>query len=396
MTRLLLAALLSCLSMPVFADTWMAAKTKTILSANGDYRVTIMPRPLGGALPYFRDKAAGIEPAGQDRGDPQRSPIARVERKLESGDWQVVWIAPLVNDVAPVSALLSNDGAHLATFDNWHSVGRGDHVVVIYGSRGQVIRSFRLEQILPDPYHRHLPRSVSSTQWSVRETLLWDGLTLEIQVLQPGYKRKDEAGGPTVHIRLADGQVTWPGHQSWLRAMAMAASLESRRLEAWRHLRELRSQPLAAPGTTGTREWRAYSRELLSRIRGEDERMGSMVLAADGEEPSRHDRHDILEVLIGFGTDYSYRSHGWLFSSADSAQLAGLLVEGLEARESGFMTGTRIAFVGTAEEGRRVAEAAAHAGATLVFVDRHGEFPPGEALPETPHPYWMPFPEARY
>lgn len=394
MIRLLLVALLSCLAMPAFADSWMPAKTETIFSSNGEYRVTIMPRPLGGAVPYFRDKAAGIEPAGQDHGDSQRSPMARVERRLESGRWQVVWIAPLVNDVAPVSALLSNDGTHLATFDNWHSVGRGDHVVVIYGPRGQVVRSFSLEQILPDPYHRLLPRSISSTQWEARRELLPDGRTLELQVLPPGYKRGDGSGGPIVHIQLADGKLTRPGHWAWLRAMAGAASLESRRLEAWSRLRELRSQPLAAPGTNGTREWRAYARELLSRISGEDERMGTMVLAADGEEPSRHDRHDILMALIRFDANDSYSSLGWLFASADSAQLAGLLVEGLEARKPGSMKGARIAFVGTAAEGRQVAEAAAHAGATLVFVDRQTEFPPGDALPETPHPYWMPFPEA--
>jgi hypothetical protein len=43
--------------------------------------------------------------------------------------------------VAPVSALVSEDGAYLITFDNWHSMGYGDDVVVLYRTDGTLIHS---------------------------------------------------------------------------------------------------------------------------------------------------------------------------------------------------------------------------------------------------------------
>jgi hypothetical protein len=36
--------------------------------------------------------------------------------------------------VAPVRALVSNGGEHVVTFDNWHSGGFRDNVVVIYAA----------------------------------------------------------------------------------------------------------------------------------------------------------------------------------------------------------------------------------------------------------------------
>ena len=47
------------------ADSWLPPSVETFTSADGRARVVITPRPIGGALPYFEDKVAGKEPAGQ-------------------------------------------------------------------------------------------------------------------------------------------------------------------------------------------------------------------------------------------------------------------------------------------------------------------------------------------
>jgi hypothetical protein len=71
-----------------------------------------------------------------------------------------------VNPVGPVTALVSNDGRYMATFDNWHSTGHGDKVVVIYRSDGTVVNNLGLDDFLTEEDIESLPRSVSSIQWS--------------------------------------------------------------------------------------------------------------------------------------------------------------------------------------------------------------------------------------
>lgn len=77
----------------------------------------------------------------------------------------------LVNEVAPVSALVSDDGRRLVTFDNWHAMGYGDDVVVIYRSDGTLVRKFSLEELLTAEDVRELPRSISSRYWSAWERI---------------------------------------------------------------------------------------------------------------------------------------------------------------------------------------------------------------------------------
>lgn len=390
MIRQLLAAILSLLAAPALADSWRPASVETTYSPNGMFRVTVVPRPIGGALPYFRDKVDGIEPAGQAPGNPQRSPMASVERKLASGDWELVWQAPLTNDVAPVSVVLSVDGRRLVTFDNWHSVGLGDDMVVIYGGSGELIRKYSLEQLLPEPYPRHLPRSVSSRRWSSEKTLLPDGQTLEIQLLPPGYTFGTDNAGPSLHLRLEDGSVSRPGHWGWLRAVVDANALEWRRLEAWKRLRERRSQPLSAPDTTDARDWRAYADELLSRARRPGERIGAMVLGRSGEAPARDNGHEIWNAIARADVANRYESGGFLLASPHPERLADVVTRALAAKAPGSLSGVRILFVGSPDPAGRLAQAAAHAGVDLAFIDPREPYPPGRTLPESPDPHWMP------
>lgn len=396
MTRALASVLfLGGLLLPAVtqADSWFPPQVRTTDSANGQFRVTVVPRPIDGALPYFSDKVDGIEPAGQTRGEAQRSPMARVERLLGSGEWQQVWQMPLVNDVAPVEVLLADDGSRLVTFDNWHSMGYGDDAVVIYDERGDLLRKLSLEQMLPAAYIQHLPRSVSSMQWRGEPALVEDGRMLEIPIAQPEIDR-DEPPHVPLRIRLADGQVMFPLSRAWLGALARAGRLETDRQDAWRALRALRASPLPAPSSANTREWREYMFELRDRIAAEDEQMGGMLLAAPGEERGYHDAGDIADWIAfqGDGDEFGFFGNHFIFASPSSDRLAEVLLEALRDRDPGSMRQAHIVFVGTPEEGERVAEAARRAGAKITLVDRTRPYPPGEPLPEEPDPRWMAWP----
>ena len=78
---------------------------------------------------------------------------------------RVLWAQPLSNAVAPVEALVSDTGRYVVTFDNWHSLGYGPNVVVIYGAEGQLLRSFSLEDLLSEAELRLVFRTVSSRWW---------------------------------------------------------------------------------------------------------------------------------------------------------------------------------------------------------------------------------------
>lgn len=98
------------------ADSWMPPTRQAFLSPGKTARLTVIPREIASPLAYFDDTVKGREPAGQASGG-ERHARGIVERRTASG-WVTVWQGPLVNEVSPVSALVSDDGKRLVTFDN--------------------------------------------------------------------------------------------------------------------------------------------------------------------------------------------------------------------------------------------------------------------------------------
>lgn len=388
--RLLALAALVVAPLSAVADSWAPPTTEVTLSANGQYRVTVVPRPIGGPLAYFEDKVKGNEPAGQRKHDVQTSPLARVERLASAGEWRLIWQKPLVNDVGPPSVLLASDASFLVTFDNWHSAGYGDDVVVIYDRHGNLVRKLSLEQILPSAYVNHLPRSVSSRWWGGEHRLVDGDKLVELQVIEPGADRGGKPKYAPVRIRLVDGVVMPPSGTAWTRALSKATALESERQAAWEVVRQLRARPLSAPTSTDTVAWRDYMFELRERIVRGDEMMGGMVLAAPGANPGFHTADAISNWIEDYDGDKAYSGKHFIVASPTSDRLSAILVKSLHVRAEGSMKGVRIVFVGTPAEGRPVTEAAKRSGAEVTIIDRTKPFPAGKPLPKSPPPFWMP------
>jgi TonB family protein len=147
------------------ADSWSLPEPETFQSANGTWRLVITPKQLKGQLEYFTDKVAGNPNAGASEGVPANVARGELFRKTRGSTWQLGARWQLENDVAPVSALVANDGT-VVTFDNWHSIGYGDDVVVIYRSDGMLIRKLGLADLLEEEDISQLRHSVSSIWWS--------------------------------------------------------------------------------------------------------------------------------------------------------------------------------------------------------------------------------------
>jgi hypothetical protein len=133
------------------ADTWPGPRTLVEFSESGRRFVRIVPGQGVGETAGFAGAPAGRPATALFYAlQPDRS-YARLAE------------VTLVNPVAPVSALVSDDG-HLVTFDNWHNFGFGK-VVAIYGPAGGLIRSYELEALYPASMLARVPRTVSSRHW---------------------------------------------------------------------------------------------------------------------------------------------------------------------------------------------------------------------------------------
>lgn len=123
------------------ADTWAPPEPQRYFSSNQDYCFEIIP------------------------GDSMHECQGILSTVDEEGEYHQVWSTHLVNVIAPVTALVSDDGDYVATFDNWYRIGWGDDVVVIYGANGALIKKYGLNDILSADEIEKIPRTVASRWW---------------------------------------------------------------------------------------------------------------------------------------------------------------------------------------------------------------------------------------
>lgn len=153
------------LASAVSADEWALPKKAKYYSPNKKYYLEVTPKKLESQLKYFEDKVDKKENAGAVKGLRDNQAKATLYVRRSDGAYSRKSEFPLVNEVSPVSALVSNDGNYVVTFDNWHGVGYGDDVVVLYRPNGSVIKKFALEDLLTEGDIETLPHSVSSIWW---------------------------------------------------------------------------------------------------------------------------------------------------------------------------------------------------------------------------------------
>ena len=147
------------------ADSWALPTEVAVYSRDRTFRLRIIPRELGGQLAYFESLVEKRAAPGQAAGGQRRCFGILEKRGARSSTFDLVWSRPLLNDVAPVAAIVSDDGKFVATFDNWHSTGYGPHALVIYGPGGELIKKLGLFQFLQESEIEKLSRSVSSVGW---------------------------------------------------------------------------------------------------------------------------------------------------------------------------------------------------------------------------------------
>jgi hypothetical protein len=129
------------------------------------YYFEVVPRPIRSVEAYRLDLEAGTPHAGAIDGREPGFARGTLYKKIGKEGFERVWSIRLLNDVAPVSALVSRSGAYVVTFDNWHRVGFGHDVVVIYGPGPTLVRRFALEDLAAPKDIARFPASDSSRWW---------------------------------------------------------------------------------------------------------------------------------------------------------------------------------------------------------------------------------------
>lgn len=351
---------------PVLADSWMPPERNTYESADKATRLTVIPRELEGSLPYFEDKLDDKEPAGQRAGG---EPRARgvLERRV-GGKWVTLWRAPLANEVAPVSALVTNGGDYVATFDNWHSVGFGENVIVIYRADGTIVRSMALKDILPEDYIRALPTSVSSTWWSGEHELSRDQRSLILKVAVPGEMAHEPRGYVDVLVDLATGAVTPASGPAWAAAQVVAAPRAARSRSAEAKWRAEALAPLQAPAGPAQRDWTRYLHQAKARLAPPARQMmlGQEEVLPPASSPTFAER---AAAIRGMLTQWNERDDFAFASPAAPEALAQLLIESARAGKPGRLAGSRLFVALPAAAAEPVRAALASTGATIILFD---------------------------
>lgn len=164
-------ALVFACALTNFADSWALPEAKKYYSENKEYYLEVIPTKLESQLKYFEDKVNKKDRPGAKEGEKDNYCKGVLYKRANIGGYEQVWSIHLSNEVAPVNALVSNDGQYAVTFDNWHLMGSGDNVVVIYAQNGRLIRKLSLENVFSKEEIMKLPRSVSSIYWGGKHSI---------------------------------------------------------------------------------------------------------------------------------------------------------------------------------------------------------------------------------
>lgn len=376
MKKLLLGMLFSLLLVTsAFADSWLPPSVQSYSSANGQWKLTVYPRGLTNQQNYFQDKVDGKPNAGGIPGDTQASPIGHMEHR-QGARWQTAWKAPLVNDVAPVEAVVSNDGL-VVTFDNWHSMGWGDDAVVIYAADGSQVRKFGLSAFLPKHYINAVPRSVSSIHWRGEPRIDESARELVIPVVVPSVDEDvaytDKERFVDVRFLLADGSLVPLAGKAWTEANEDALKENARRRQAEEEERQRFIAPLAAPRAGDERAWHGYLVDAFFRLDpdAEDGYPSTQVVL-----PPDHPKFKLLNRYLGEALADDMNADGVIMiASPAQAALVQALQQQAKRAKPGTLAKARV-YVAADDAHMPAARAAlAHTGATVIQLDINATIP---------------------
>lgn len=264
------------------ADSWALPEVTVYLSADGNHRFIVYPRDLSSQLEYFSEAVKGKDNPGQQRGGNQNAGGV-LEKKNSSGQWQKIWSNSLSNDVSPVSAMVTNSGRYVVTFDNWQTVGYGNDVIVIYDGKGELVRNFALTDLISKVHMNSLPRSVSSLNWAGKHEFSDDENELTLKILIPQVSQEAAKEYLTINLNMGNGKILSLNKAELSSAVESAVVLTQIRRENEAKREAYLRSPLIAPVSGTKNDWERYLHEAYFRLAYEDKNKAKTDSVSDGD-----------------------------------------------------------------------------------------------------------------
>ncbi|KQN89774.1 hypothetical protein ASE95_16455 [Sphingomonas sp. Leaf231] len=362
------AILVSVVPSSSCADSWALPTTTTYTSCAGHARITVSPRDLKSQLGYFDDRVKNVDPAGQKKGGSLVA-SARLERLVDRR-WRPIWEHQIANDVAPVLALVQDDGEHAVTFDDWHGTGYGPNAVVIYGAGGKMLRALALSDVVPADYIKALPHSVSSIHWRRNPRFSPDGRKVIIPVLIPTENFVSDPATIDIAVDLVDGRVSPINLGAWDAAQAAGRKVLAAQVAYEASAKAAFLAPLLGPKANAEREWHGYLREAVGRLIGDDETPSTTVLRLPDA-----DDYAVSETWVHDALTESYADKVALASLSEPNLVAVLKKAFLKLPDGSLSKVT--AFIAVSDQNwPEVVSAMRRSGAKIVQLD------PAKAIPQ--------------
>ena len=142
------------------ADIWDTPGTKIYYSENKAFMLKVVP-------------AISPKIIGKSGSEKEKSKMGTIAKniavtscnatlyKISTAGATVVWKKKLINKICPVTAIVSNDGSSIVTFDNWYSKSYGDDLMVVYNQQGDLKKRNKFEEVSPFPL-KDYPQSKAS------------------------------------------------------------------------------------------------------------------------------------------------------------------------------------------------------------------------------------------
>ncbi len=174
-----------------FAPPMRPTEPITAESPNGKYNVVLSPEVDGREDPETGE-VAGYEP-------PKVSLYSGAKPKGNP-----IWSVELADELIPTNVLVADDGRYVAVLNEQ---GR-ELVAVLYGSKGQTIATYSLDQLLARYEQGRVTRSVQRTFWSAGKHRLDSSANrLVLNVAFGGKEPFTRSGGRAIEIELSTGKV---------------------------------------------------------------------------------------------------------------------------------------------------------------------------------------------
>jgi len=169
MRNLITIIFLFLICKPSYSDEYVSPRIQRIYSQNGLYCLVIAPTntPKGYEKEVEKRKVNPEKYKNKPLKDsitPCKATLYKVSLREDGLNDEVIWTTNLVNKISPNTAMVTNDGEFVITFDEWWHTGYGDNVMVVYGKNGKLLKKYKLGEIAP-PKTIEFLKTESSTIW---------------------------------------------------------------------------------------------------------------------------------------------------------------------------------------------------------------------------------------